>query len=175
MSASLSVSGRLTRRDLKQLVNMSRTGTVGPTALYYAGLTAPVISAGVALLARDAARTLHWAPFWQAFAAAQLAAITGIAWYLIFMRWSYRHSSGRGMERTEDTEIIAAEEGLRVRRGLVETRIAWAAVREVRAAKAGVAVFCDGAETLLVPDNWFGGDAARKDAFARALRQKGAS
>ncbi|MFN3912910.1 hypothetical protein [Hyphomonas sp.] len=60
MSEFLSVSGRLKSRDLKRLIRMSRTGTVGPTTLYYAGLTAPIISASVALLARQGADALGW-------------------------------------------------------------------------------------------------------------------
>ncbi|MGB3625119.1 MAG: hypothetical protein WA989_04805, partial [Henriciella sp.] len=42
-------SGRLRDKDIKRLVNKTRSSNIGPTALYYAGVTAPVISSGVAL------------------------------------------------------------------------------------------------------------------------------
>jgi len=165
MSESLSVSGRLSSRDLKRLVRMSRTGTIGPTALYYAGLTAPIISASVALLAKDVARALGWDSLSQLLVSANLAAFAGIAWYIIFMRWSYRNRPGRGTERSLDTEVTASGEGLVVRRGLVETRIAWAGVRKVTPGKAHLAVFLDGADMLIIPDTWFGEDSARRAAF----------
>ncbi len=172
MSETLSVSGRLKSRDLKRLVRISRTGTVGPTALYYAGLTAPIISASVALLAKDVARSLGWSHFEQLLVSANLAAFAGIAWYIIFMRWSYRNRAGRGTERTLDTEITAAPDGLAVRRGPVETRIAWAGVRKVDVRSGHIAVFVDGADTLIIPDDWFGPDAARRAAFTDYVTAK---
>lgn len=175
MSETLSVSGRLTSRDLKRLVRTSRTGTVGPTALYYAGLTAPIISASVALLAKDVARSLGWSPFEQLLASANLAAFAGIAWYVIFMRWSYRNRPGRGTERTLDTEITAAAEGLSVRRGPVETRIAWAGVRKVDVRSGHISVFVEGADTLIIPNDWFGQDKTRREAFTEYLTAKVAS
>lgn len=165
MSDSLSVSGRLSSRDLKRLVRMSRSGTIGPTALYYGGLTAPIISASVALLAMDVARALGWDAFSQLLASANLAAFAGIAWYVIFMRWSYRNRPGRGTERSLDTQVTVSADGLAVRRGPVETRIAWAGVCKVTPGKAHLAVFIDGADTLIIPDNWFGQDTARRAAF----------
>lgn len=172
MSEVLTISGRLKDRHLKQLVRMSRDSTVGPTALYYAGVTAPVISASVALLSRNAMRELGLDPFWQLMASAQLAAIAGIAWYLIFMRWSYRHRSGRGTERTLDTEVTASVAGLAVRRGSVETRIGWDGVRGVKRGRNFVAIFVEGADALIVPDEWFGPDIAGRTAFSDLVLSK---
>jgi len=174
MSETLSVSGRLQSRDLKRLVRVSRTGTVGPTALYYAGLTAPIISASVALLGKDVARSLGWDPFLQLLASANLAAFAGITWYIIFMRWSYRSRPGRGTERSLDTEVTASPDGLLVRRGPVETRIGWAGVRKVTSHKGHLAVFVEGADTLIIPDDWFGADAARRGAFTDFVHAKAA-
>ena len=172
MSETLTISGQLGDQHLKQLVRMSRDSTVGPTALYYAGVTAPVISASVALLVRNAVRQIGWDPFWQLMASAQVAAIAGISWYLIFMRWSYRHRAGRGTESSLETEVGASEEGLRVRRGPEETRIGWDGVRRVTRGKGFVAVFVEGADALLIPDTWFGGDDARRAAFSDYLLSK---
>lgn len=165
MSEFLSVSGRLKSRDLKRLVRMSRSGTVGPTTLYYAGLTAPIISASVALLARQAADALGWDTYSQVMASATLAAFAGITWYAIFMRWSYRHRPGRGTEGSHETGIQASADGLIVRRGAVETRISWDGVRKVSSNKGHLAVFVEGADMLIIPDDWFGRDSARCAAF----------
>lgn len=172
MSDTLSVSGRLQNRDLKRLVRMSRSGTIGPTALYYAGVTAPIISASVALLAKEGARSLGWGPISQLLASANLAAFAGIAWYIIFMRWSYRNRPGRGTESSLDTEVTASDAGLAVRRGQVETRIGWQGVRKVETLKEHVAVFIDGADTLIIPDAWFGGDAVRCEAFSQFVTSR---
>lgn len=172
MTESLSISGQLKGRDLKRLVRLSRTGTVGPTTLYYAGLTAPIISASVALLAKDAALAHGWSEYWQWLFSALLAALAGITWYVIFMRWSYRHKQGRGTERSQQTEITAAPDGLLVRRGAVETRIGWQGVRRIVAARGHLAVFVEGADTLIIPDDWFGRDAARRAAFTDYVTAK---
>jgi hypothetical protein len=165
MSESLSVSGRLKSRDLKRLVRLSRSGTVGPTTLYYAGLTAPIISASVALLAKDVARSLDWDALSQLMVSANLAAFAGIAWYVIFMRWSYRHRPGRGTESHLDTAVLATSDALVVCRGAVETRIAWNGVHKVLSSNGHLAVFADGADMLIIPDDWFGRDSARCAAF----------
>ncbi|MBK8198105.1 MAG: YcxB family protein [Acidobacteria bacterium] len=165
MSESLSVSGRLQSRDLKQLVRISRSGTVGPTALYYAGLTAPFISASVALLFRDIGRALDWTPFIQLLASANVAAFAAIAWYIIFMRWSYRNRPGRGTELTLDTQVTVSPDGLCVRRGAVETRVRWDGIRRLTAIDGHTAIFANGADALIIPDEWFGRDPARRTAF----------
>jgi hypothetical protein len=172
MSRVLTISGRLQDRHLKQLVRISRDSTVGPTALYYAGVTAPVVSASVALLARRLMIELGLTPFWQLMASAQLAALAGIAWYLIFMRWSYRHRSGRGTERSLETVVAASEAGLSVRRGPVETRIGWEGVRRTIRGTDHLAIFIDGADALIIPDDWFGGDKAASLAFTEFVTSK---
>ena len=165
MSESLSVSGRLKSRDLKRLIRLSRSGTVGPTTLYYAGLTAPIISASVALLAQDTAVSLGWDAYSQMMTSASLAVFAGITWYVIFMRWSSRPRPGRGTESSHETSVQASPEGLVVRRGAVETRIAWDGVRKVSSNNGHLAVFVEGADMLIIPDDWFGRDSARCAAF----------
>ena len=144
---------------------MSRSGTVGPTTLYYAGLTAPIMSASVALLAEDVAGSLGWDNYSQFMMSAVLAIFAGITWYAIFMRWSYRHRPGRGTESSHDTDVSASPDGLIVRRGAVETRIGWGGVRKVSSNNGHLAVFVEGADMLIIPDEWFGRDSARCAAF----------
>lgn len=172
MSENLTVTGRLQSRDLKQLVRVSRSGTIGPTALYYAGLTAPIISASVALLAKDVGRSMGWDTLLQILVSANLAAFAGIAWYLIFMRWSYRNRPGRGTELSLDTQVTATEDCLSVRRGPVETRIGWSGVRRVSSGPGHLAVFIEGADTLIIPHGWFADDPARQSAFTQFVTSK---
>jgi hypothetical protein len=172
MSESLAVSGRLTGRDLKRLVRVSRSGTIGPTALYSAGFTAPIISASVALLAKDVARSMGWDTLLQILVSANLAAFAGIAWYLIFIRWSYRNRPGRGTELTLDTQVTVTQACLSVRRGPVETRIGWSGIRKVVTAPGHLAVFIEGADTLIIPNEWFGNDAARRAAFTEFVTSR---
>ena len=92
MHTQLSISGALSKRDAKRLTNAIRSGTVGPTTLYYAGVTAPIIAAGMALISRSALDKIDVSAYWVTMLSALAAAMTGIVWYLIFMRWSYRRS-----------------------------------------------------------------------------------
>lgn len=174
MTEPIRVSGNLTPADIKRLVKLTRASNVGPTTTYYAGVTAPVISAGMAVFAKDALGSTGLSLTLVLMAAALLAAIAGIVWYLIFMRWSYRHGLGRGIELSEETEVCADEDGVVVRRGPVETRIAWRAVRKVKAARGALAIEFDGADALIIPDRWFGGDAAARQALRRRIERKGA-
>jgi len=172
MSRSLTVSGRLQGRDIKRLVRVSRSGTVGPTALYYDGLTAPIISPSVVLLAKDFGRSMGWDTLLQILVSANLAAFAGIAWYLIFMRRACRNRPGRCTEFRVDTQVTATEDRLSVRRGPVVTRIAWPGVRKVSSGPGHLAVLIEGADTLIIPDGWFGYDPARQTAFTDFVTSK---
>ena len=102
-----------------------------------------------------------------------IAAFAGIAWYLIFTRWSYRHSHGRGTEISKITEIDVEGGGLVVRRGAITTHIGWRAITEIKHVRGATAILVDGADALLVPDSWFGRDKAARQAFSKALKRRG--
>ncbi|MEO0982220.1 MAG: YcxB family protein [Pseudomonadota bacterium] len=175
MTDAVTVSGALTRGDVKKLTRLTRSGTVGPTAVYYAGVTAPIIAAGMGLVSDRAFHVIGFGDYWSVLFSAMIAALTGIAWYLIFMRWSYRHEAGRAGETSLETSVSATEAGLIVRRGEIETRIGWPAVRDVRNGRGFTAILPDGAEALVVPDRWFG-DAAAREAFqSRVADRAGAA
>ena len=165
MSESVKTSGLLTEKDVKRLARLTRGGTVGPTAVYYAGVTAPVISAGMALLTRTAFKSVGMTDYWQWMLSALIAAFAGIAWYLIFIRWSYRHRYGRGTEMSIKTEITAGPEGLSVTRGEITTKIGWSAVESVEIAHGHTAITITGADALIIPDKWFAKDKAARKAF----------
>ncbi len=172
MTQTLSVSGQLRPKDLRRLTKVTRGGTVGPTALYYAGVTAPIISASLALAVKELAAVADFTPYWQLMVPAFAAAFGGIAWYVIFTRWAYRHRAGRGTEGELETGITANAAGLCVRRGDVETRIGWPAVTGLAAGNRYLAISVRGTDALIIPDTWFGGDRAARDAFAAYLRER---
>ncbi len=171
----LTVSGILSKKDIKRLTNLTRGGTVGPTVVYYAGVTAPVISAGMALMTKQAFELAGMVPYWKWFASSMIAAFAGIAWYMIFTRWSYRHKHGRGTEVTEITDIAIDEKGLVVRRGAITTHVEWRAVKEVTEKRGFMAIKIDGSDALIIPDSWFGKDKSAREAFHDAMKQGGRS
>ncbi len=173
VAGSFVVSGLMGKKDARSLVNAMRGSTVGPTTLYYAGVSAPVIGAGMAMLTQVAFERAGMSEYWQWMLSAIIAAMAGIVWYLIFMRWSYRHHHGRASEMDQGSNITLLDDFIVVRRGKVETRIDWSAVIEVKRARRYTLVRFDGADALIVPDGWFGEDIAARDAFrARLLKGK---
>lgn len=170
MTETMVISGALKKRDAKRLTNAVRGSTVGPTTLYYAGVTAPVIGAGMALLVNTALERVEFSPYWTVMLSAMLAAIAGIVWYLIFMRWAYRHQHGRGAEMEQVTEIKLSDDHLIVRRGLVTTLIDWDAIDEIKSTRSYTIVHFDGADPLMIPHDWFGEKTAC-EIFMRRLGQ----
>ena len=175
MAEPLTVAGLLTEKDVRKLTRLARGGTVGPTAVYYAGVTAPIISASMSVLMRKAMVLAGASPYWQWLVAALVAAFAGIAWYLIFIRWSYRHTHGRGTETKLETSIALEEDGLVVKRGGIQTRAAWACVREISTPGGYVTIRLDGAPPLIIPNAWFNKDKAVRQAFVSRLKEKAQS
>jgi hypothetical protein len=172
MSEPLTVAGLLTEKDVRKLTRLTRGGTVGPTAVYYAGVTAPIISASMSVLMRNAMIMVGASPYWQWLVAALVAAFAGIAWYLIFIRWSYRHSHGRGTETTQETQVVLEDDVLAVRRGGIETRAAWGSVSGVTTSGGYVTIRLEGTAPLMVPNAWFGKNKAARQAFLARLKEK---
>jgi hypothetical protein len=172
MTEPLTVTGLLTEKDVRKLTRLARGGTVGPTAVYYAGVTAPIISASMSVLIRNAMIMVGASPYWQWLIAALVAAFAGIAWYLIFIRWSYRHSHGRGTETSLETRIDLEDDGVVIRRGGIETRAAWPSVSDVAVSGGYVTVQLVGAAPLIIPSKWFGKNKAARQAFVARLKEK---
>ncbi len=172
MSESRTVTGQLTKKDLKRLTGTTRSGTVGPTTVYYAGLTAPIISAGVTVITRAQFENAGFSTYWIWLLSAFVAAFAGISWYLIFMRLSYRQSHGRSEELTQGTTVDITDDALIVRRGHVVSHIGWAAISEIRRGRTFLTLIIDGSPTLLIPDRWFAEDAAGRQAFQDLIELK---
>lgn len=172
MTDPMTISGMLTVGDVKRLTRLTRGGVVGPTVVYYAGATASVISAGMALMMREAMRQIHLSDYWVWFVSAMTAAFAGLTWFLIFHRWSYRHQHGRGTELEIETTVTIGQDGLLVKRGPIVTQIGWSAVREITHARKYTAVVIDGADALIIPDAWFAKDKAAIAAFRATLKDR---
>lgn len=170
MGHTYTIQGALTKRDARRMTRAIRSGTVGPTTLYYAGVTAPVIGASMALVSEGALSHVSFSPYWTFMLSAIVAAMAGIAWYLIFMRWAYRHQHGRAAEMDQTTEVILGEESLIIRRELVETRVDYEAIREIISRRSYTLVIIDGADPLMLPHDWFGEKTACQ-IFMRRLGQ----
>lgn len=166
---SQSVSGTLKNKDLKKLTRKARSGGVGPTVIYYAGVTAPIISAAVAMMVTNAAIMAGLSEYWQWFSSAMVAAFAGISWYLIFIRWSYRHTHGRGNELDLETGIALDADGVSIKRGVISTHVGWAALADVNVSRGDITIYFDGADPLIIPKKWFGGDKDRRMRFIDAL------
>jgi hypothetical protein len=170
-AAAVSVSGSPSDKDMRRLVSRTRKSNIGPTALYYAGVTAPVISAGMALVSREMLRGSGLSDYWLVMISSLLAAMAGICWYLIFIRWAYRHHHGRAAELDAETTIDLTPGGLHIRRGAVETRIGWQAVDSVIETRRDTLITFHGADALIVPERWFGRDRQAARTFRQMLRR----
>lgn len=173
MAEVIEVSGKLSRKDLRTLTRTMRSGTVGPTTVYYAGVTAPIISAGVAVFSRN---LMHEASFisvyWLWLISAFIAAFAGISWYLIFMRWSYRTTHGRGDEVASETALRVTEDALVMSREHVTTHIKWAAISQVEIKSRFIAISVEASNPILIPNHWFGNDAEKRSAFFEQLKTR---
>ena len=163
------ISGKLSANDLKRMTNAMRGSTVGPTTLYCAGVTAPVIGAGMALLGQVALQRAGASDYWQWMLSALVAAMAGIVWYLIFMRWAYRHKHGRASEVNVGAEVEVSDGQIIIRRGKIETRIDASAIKEVKTMRGATLVKFEGTDPLFVPDRWFGKDKAARADFIQVL------
>ena len=169
----MNLSGTLSEKDVKRLVRLTRGSTIGPTATYYAGVTAPVISAAMAIFSKSAFQGVGFSAWWTFFLSAILAALAGLVWYLIFMRWSYRHTYGRGMELNSPTDITLDRDAVTVTRGAISTRIDWSAIEDIPDRRGYIAVIAHGADAIIVPNRWFDGDKAARKAFLARLAARG--
>ena len=166
------ISGFLDEKDQKRLARLSRRGIVGPTAIYYAGVTAPIISASMSVMMKNAIEMAGFSPYWQWFLSALVAALAGISWYLIFIRWSYRSADDPFGVTQLETEVCALDDCLQVRRGGIETRIDWGSILSVKASRGFTSVLVKGADALIIPDVWFNKDKQARRNFVEHLKQK---
>ncbi len=166
------ISGRLEASDLKRLAQVSRSGSIGPTTVYYAGLTAPVIVSSMALLTAIALSEIGIGGLGQQVLAGFIAAMTGICWYIIFIRWASHREYGRAAEEQGDVSLRANDQGLELRRGHTLVQVGWAGVREIKEARNYVLLRAEGAGGVMVPGKWFHGDKGARQAFTDYIKAR---
>lgn len=166
----LVVSGRMSQKELKRITRRMRSSILGPTAIYYAGVTAPAISAGMATVVASVLERAGWAANWVLIVSGLVAAMAGISWYLIFMRLSYRHSFGRSTEGATETSFEADPLGLFWSRGDVKTRIGWSGVTGIYTHGSFIQLGIQDAGDVILPKSWFKNRKAMK-AFAASITE----
>ena len=166
-----SACGQLREKDVKRATKHLRQSEIGLTTFYYAGATAPIISSAMGVLARTAFTRAEFTPYWTQLLGAIIAAMAGITWFLIFLRWAYSPGSGRGTELTEETNVDLLDDKIVVRRGHITKEIGWAAVISVKSEGKFTTIELEGAEAIIVPSNWFTDQKARL-AFQSAVLEK---
>lgn len=170
--APLTVSGTLTPKEIQKTLARRRSDTIGPTTVYYAGATAPIISAGMALVSHRAFDLAGLAEPWAQLVASIVAAMAGITWYLIFMRWSWKRRYGRAGEVETELSITLDGGGLSIARPGVATQIDHAAILGAKREGDYLVIEIDRFDTIVVPVSWFPNEAAAT-AFAVRLTQAG--
>lgn len=163
------VQGVLYQKELRQITRKVRSSILGPTSVYYAGVTAPAIAAGMANVAASALGKLDWTPYWVFLMSAIIASMAGISWYLIFMRLSYRHATGRSSEVVAEMHIEVDPLGIFWQRGYARGRIDWHGIEYIRVFKKFIHIRAyDTADTFILL-SWFE-DRKSMLAFAEQLK-----
>ena len=171
VALTLSANGTLREKDVKRGTKHLLSGQIGPLTLYYAGATAPIISSAMGVVAKSAFKNAQFSDYWTMLLGAIIAALAGITWFLIFLRWSYQPGHGRGTELTHETNVEVTDAALIVTRGPIRKEIGWSAVKGVKAVEGFTTVEVEGAEAVIIPSQWFEDKPARL-AFQHAVSEK---
>lgn len=166
-AGAIELVGKLKRKQLRSLAKKVRTGLVGPTSVYYAGVTAPAIAAGMATVVSAALTRAHWHEMAVLQASSIVAAMAGISWYLIFMRWSYRHSYGRGTELESDTHVRLDESGVHWARGAMNVSISWDGISDVKNEAKYLRLCVTDGDDVILPNSWFDKRRDKKAIYQR--------
>ena len=171
MTKPLILTGKLSEKDQRKLLKAVQGDSIGPTTLYYAGVTAPVIGAGMAVLGRttlvDAGLSQE---YWLALFSAIFAAVAGVVWYLIFVRWSIREIDRLGTHENYTKEIILEESHLTLKRQKVETRIELTDIRDISDKNEAIMIRFESAAPIYIPSSWFQDDGALRETFINRLK-----
>lgn len=171
---AVKIGGELRPRDVRDFARKVRSGNIGPTSVYYAGVTAPAIAAGMSSVVSGILERAGWSDYWTFMSSSLLAAMAGICWYLIFMRWSYRHGFGRATESSVRTDLEADELGVFWTRGAVRTRVTWDGVTGIERAGKFIRVIVHDGEDLIIPSRWFVNGKAKRDTFQKLTEMRAA-
>lgn len=163
----VTLSGTLTESEVQRALERRRGGEISPVTVYYAGVTAPVISTAMALLAKTALQRAGMQDIWAYLFSSIIAAFAGITWYMIFMRWARRQRFGRGGETELATRITLHPEGLNVERGTVQILVPAEAIETVHTRSEYLVIGVRGLSDIVVPRRWFETETAGVEFAAR--------
>lgn len=161
----LKFGGVITKKQMKKCARRFRSGRVGPTSVYYAGVTGPAIAAGMASIVSASLERAGVDAYWTLLLSSIVAAMAGITWYLIFMRWSYRHSYGRSSEIGKQTEVEVDEAGIFWTRGTIRTRIGWEGISDISGDRDFIRLQVIDGNDVVIPTAWFEKRKDRKPAL----------
>ena len=175
MPETLTLTGRLTNKDQRKLIDAIRGGSIGPTTLYYAGVTAPIIGAGMAVIGRSALeQTGLRYEYWLMPFSAILAAMAGIVWYLIFVRWSRSQLNAILTSETYEKVVILDKNHITLKRNHVVTRIELCDIQKVTHSKDGnILIHFSSAAPIFIPAHWFKDRDDVREDFLNGLKQQG--
>ena len=171
VAISIYARGTLREKDVKRGTKHLLSGQIGPLTLYYAGATAPIISSAMGVVAKTAFKNAQFSDYWTMLLGSIIAALAGITWFLIFLRWSYQPGHGRGTELTQETNVEISSDALIVTRGPIRKEIKWEAVKGVKAVEGFTTVDIEGSEAVIIPSDWFDDKQAHL-AFQHAVSEK---
>ena len=165
----VTVQGQLEKRELARFSNRRRTQQMGPMVIYYAGVVGPIVAASMSMVSYTSFRSINWPVEWASIASLCLAALAGICWFMIFMRWGSRKKAGRHGELELPTQVSIDRNGVKIERGGICTIIDWSAVIDVTHTRDYIALIVEGANDILLPKSWFENKDAQDDC-ARKIR-----
>ena len=163
----LTAHGAYSKKELKKISRAMRTSGLGPTSVYYAGVTAPAIAAGMATVVSAAFERAGWDPYWVFLISSIIASMSGISWYLIFMRLSYRHGYGRSTESKQETQVEIGLDVIFWTRGAVRTQVLWSGISSIECRKTFIHIAVADGEDVVLPKGWFGGKSEMRVFFEK--------
>ena len=173
MAETLTISGRLSEKDQRKLIDAAKGDSIGPTTLYYAGVTAPVIGAGMAVFGRDTLANLDFlSPYWLALLSTILAAMAGIVWYLIFVRWSMRRGDNILLLEDYDKEVTLEQNHITLKRRKVETRIELSDIEMIKDRGGDIIIRFKSAAPIFIPKHWFEDQTPLQERFLQQLKER---
>lgn len=165
----ISVSGQFSQRQLHDMSRHFQNRTIGLTTLYYAGVCAPVVTAGIHVYITHILQPAGFSGLTIALIASVFAALSGLVWFFIFTRWIGQADTGRSGDKV-DTEIILGDTGIILKKQHVETHINWLGLNGVSRLKDATVLKFTTHAPLCISDAWFNEDLKARAAFIEHCR-----
>ena len=170
LSEELKVGGVYSQKQMKRFTRAMRKSFLGPTTVYYAGVSAPAIAAGVATVCGASFERAGWSSYWVVMISSLIAAMSGICWYLVFMRLSFRNSVSRSAEIEARTDVVIKPDHIVCVRGDVSTSIGKNAIIGVSKKKDFLYIQVSGSNDISLPKDWFSSNTVYDQAHSALMK-----